>query len=189
MDRWRLGRPTARPHASAGAVIAALWIGLHAAPVLGAETAKAGLSPSNAAAQKWQADAVLTHVSTLAGRTDGKADSWLYTYYSPKAKKSAIVTAQGGKVELEEVLRNTSVDPIAADFLDSDKALDAAAKAGLSIDKAAKDVMLGLTVGGQAVGKPQLFWAVTLNTPTGFTSVTLNGKDGALIKRDEIKLK
>ncbi|MCC6196063.1 MAG: hypothetical protein IT518_16525 [Burkholderiales bacterium] len=158
-----------------------------AAPALAASTAKAALNEVLAHAKKWQADAVLTHVSTLTAKADGTARSWLYTVYSPKLKKSAIATARNLEVDLEEVGRNTSVDPLAGDFMDSDKALDAARKAGL---KASADgIGLGLTTFGQATGKPRVYWTVTVMDDTAISSVTLDPKDGTLIKRDNVKLK
>lgn len=169
---------------------AAAWLALAlAAPALAASTAKAALTEVTAAAQKWQGDAVLTHVSTLAGRGDGMADHWLYTFYSPKAKKSAIVTARDKKVEVDADVRNTSTDPLGTDFVDSDKVGESAAKAGLKIDKGSKQVLYGLVVGNQAVGKPQLFWSVTIMSGDGMSSVLLNGKDGAFIRRNDQKFK
>ena len=70
-------------------------------PAQAASTARAALKEVNAAAQKWQPDAVLTHVSTLGAKADGKANSWLYSVYSAKARKSAIVTARDTKVEVK----------------------------------------------------------------------------------------
>lgn len=160
-----------------------------AAPAFAASTAKAALKEVTAAGQKWQPDAVVTHLSTLFGQSDGKARSWIYMVYSPKAKKSATVTTEDMKVvEVLEVLRNTSVDPI-GDFIDSDKATAAAVKAGLKVDKGTKSVGMGLTVGNQAVGKPTLFWSVMVTSGDGFSSVTLNGKDGTFVKRDDVKFK
>jgi hypothetical protein len=160
------------------------------APAFAAATAKEAMQAATAAAQKWQGDAVLTHVSTLQGRGDGRAADWLYTYFSPKAKKSAIVTTKDKAVtDVTADVRNTSMDPLGADFIDSDKAVEAAVKAGLKLDKAAKGVLFGLVVGNQAVGKPQLFWSVSLMSGSSMSAVTLNGKDGALIKRDELKFK
>lgn len=157
---------------------------------LAAGTAKEALQAAAAAAQKWQADAVLTHVSTLSGRADGTANGWLYTFYSPKAKKSAIVTAKNGKVtDVTADVRNTSVDPVGADFVDSDNAAEAAIRAGLKIDKKTNEVGYGLVVGNQAVGKPRLFWSVTLMGEDAISSVTLDGKTGAFVKRDDQKLK
>ncbi|HEU0200136.1 MAG TPA: hypothetical protein VFR86_06840 [Burkholderiaceae bacterium] len=160
-----------------------------AAPAFAASTAKAALKEVVAAGQKWQPDAVVTHVSTLFGQPDGKANSWIYTVYSPKAKKSATVTTKDTKVvEVLEVLRNTSTDPI-GDFIDSDQATAAAAKAGLTLDKGAKDLMMGLVVGGQAVGKPTLYWTVSVMRGDNLSGVTLSGKDGTFIKRDDVKFK
>lgn len=149
-------------------------------------TAGASVKQATAAGQKWQADAVLTHVSTLVAKPDGKARSWLYTFYSPKARKSAIVTARGDKVEIEPDVRNTSTDPIGTEFLDSDRAIETARKHGL---KTEGDTAMGLTTGGQATGKARLFWAVTVMRDDGFSAVTLDGRDGALIKRDDTKFK
>lgn len=162
---------------------------LATAPAFAASTAKEAIKDATAAAQKWQSDAVLTHVSTLWGRGDGTADQWLYGFYAPKAKKSAIVTAKGKKIEIDADVRNTSTDPLGTEFLDSDKAVEAAAKAGLKFGKVDKGLGLGLTVGNQALGRPQRFWSVTVMTDSAMSSVTLNAGDGALIKRDDIKLK
>lgn len=159
---------------------------VHAAQA--AQTAKAAITQATPAAAKWQADAQLTHVSTLRGQGDGRAASWLCTYYSPKAKKSAIVTVRdGGKVEVDADVRNTSVDAIGTDFVDSDQAVAAAAKAGLKFDQGAKGLGFGLVVGGQATGKPQLYWSVMVSSDKGMSGVTLSGKDAAFIKRDDIK--
>ncbi|MBE7416552.1 MAG: hypothetical protein HS128_02190 [Ideonella sp.] len=153
-----------------------------------AQTAKAAIQQAAAAAAKWQTDAQLTHVSTLRGQRDGRAPSWLCTYYSPKAKKSAIVTVRdGGKIDVDADVRNTSIDAIGIDFVDSDQAVAAAIKAGLKFDKAAKDLGFGLVVGGQASGRPQLYWSVMVSHDKGMSGVTLNGKDAAFVKRDEVK--
>lgn len=160
---------------------------LAAAPAIAATTAREAIKDATAAAQKWQGDAVLTHLSTLQGRGDGKGDAWLYTFYSPAAKKSAIVTARDKKIEVDADVRNTSVNPLAPEFIDSDKAVQAAVKAGLKIDKSAKGVMLSVFVGNQAVGKPQMFWSVGTMTGAGVSTVLLDGRDGAFIRRDDVK--
>jgi hypothetical protein len=97
------------------------------------------------------------------------------------------VTAQDMKVALEEVLRNTSIDAIGSDYLDSDKALDAARKAGLKTGSG--DILFGLTLFGKATRKPAIYWTVTVMGSDGMSSVTLDSKDGALVKRDDVKLK
>lgn len=170
------------------AQIAAFAVALVAVtPALAASTARAALNEVMAQGRKWQADAVLTHVSTLTAKSDGTSRSWLYTLYSPKAKKSVIVTARDVKTELEEVGRNTSIDPLATDFLDSDKVLDAARKAGLKLGT--EDIGLGLTTFGQATGKARVYWTVTVMGADAMSSVTLDAKDGAFVKRDEVKFK
>lgn len=150
----------------------------------GAETAKAALKQVMAAGQKWQADAILTHVSTLEAKADGKARAWLYQFYSPKSKKSAIVTALGTKVEIEPDVRTTSVDPI-GNFIDSDKALEAARKHGLKADKS---IGMGITLMGKATAKPRVLWSVTVMGDTILTW-SLDAKDGSLVNKNEVKLK
>ena len=167
-------------------VVIAFVLSFVTMPAFASSTAKAALNEVLAAGKKWQADAVLTHVSTLTAKSDGKASSWLYTVYSPKAKKSAVITAMDTKVEVDEVLRNTSVDPLTVDFLDTDKVLEAASKAGLKLGTG--DILLGLTTFGQATGKPRVYWTVTVTSEGMMSSVTLDPKTGALIKRDDVKL-
>lgn len=157
-----------------------------AAPAHAAATAKAALKEVTAASKAWQPDAVLTHVSTLSAQPDGTARSWLYTVYSPKAKKSAIVTARDTRVEVDEVNRNTSVDPLGDGWMDSDKALDAARKAALALP--ARDIGLGLTTFGTGPAK-RVYWTVTVMTDAAIASVTLDPTSGALVKRDDVKLK
>jgi hypothetical protein len=164
----------------------ALSLGVLAPAAQANSTAKGAVKEATAAGQKWQADALLTHISTLGAKPDGKARSWLYTFYSPKAGKSAIVTAGGGKIDVTADVRNTSVDPIGAEYLDSDKAIEAARKLGLKIER---EAAMGLTKGGQATGKATLFWSVTVFKGDNVSAVTLDGRDGTLIKRDELTLK
>jgi hypothetical protein len=163
-----------------------LSLGIVAPAAEANSTAKGAVQEATAAGRKWQADAVLTHISTLVAKPDGKARSWLYTFHSPKARKSAIVTAGGGAIDVTADVRNTSVDPIGAQYLDSDKAMEAARKLGLQVDG---DAAMGLTQGGQATGRATLFWTVTVFKGDGMSAVTMDGRDGALIRRDDVKLK
>jgi len=152
-----------------------------------ASTARTPIKDSAAAAQKWQSDSVLTHVSTLAARPDGTAASWLFTYYSPKAKRSAIVTARdGGKLEIDADVRNGATEPLPSEFIDSDKAIALAVKAGLKLKRDA-GVMLGLTGASAKVSKSTVYWVVTAPSAGGFSSVTLDAKDGQVITTNEIK--
>lgn len=186
MNRPRLDRP--QPGLARACCILAASLALLPGAAHAAHPAKAAVAQAGPAATKWQADARLTHVSTLRGQGDGRATQWLLTYYSPKAKKSAIVTVRdGGKVEVDADVRNTSTDPLGSDYIDSDQAVAAAGKAGMKFDRNAKNLGLALVVGNQAVSKPQAFWSVTVMGNKGMSSVTLDAKDGALIKRDEVK--
>lgn len=168
--------------ALAGAIAALAF----SSPARAASTARAALAEVTAAAQAWQADAAITHVSTLAATADGKAPSWLYTAYSPRAKKSAIVTARDRKVEVDPVDRNLSTEPLAGEWIDSDKVLDAARRTGLVLP--AQGIGLGLTTFGAGAAK-RVYWTVTVMTDAAIQSVTLDPASGALVKRDEVKLK
>jgi hypothetical protein len=154
-------------------------------PALAASTAKAALKEVVTAGQKWQPDAVLTHVSALETKPDGKARTWLYTFYSPKQKKSAIVTARDMKVDVEPDVRNTSTDPI-GEFIDSDKVMEAARKHGL---KAGDSAALGLTMMGQATKQPRVLWSVVVMNAETILSWGLDSKDGSLTHKNETKLK
>lgn len=151
---------------------------------LAAATAKAALKEATAAAQKWQADAVVTHISSLSVKADGKASSWLYIAYSPKTKKSAILTARDTKIEIEPDVRTTSVDPV-GEFIDSDKAMDAARKNGL---KATDSIGMGVTLMGKATAKPRMLWSVSVFGDS-ILSWSLDAKDGSLVNKNEVKLK
>ena len=153
-------------------------------PAQAASTARAALKEVNAAAQKWQPDAVLTHVSTLGAKADGKANSWLYNVYSAKARKSAIITARDTKIEIEPDVRTTSVDPI-GEFIDSDKALEAARKHGL---KANDSIAMGLTLMGKATSQPRMLWSISVMGDT-ILSWSIDSKDGSLLHKGEVKLK
>lgn len=154
------------------------------APTLAASTARAALKEATAAAQKWQPDAIVTHVSTLTAKADGRASSWLYGAYSPKTKKSAILTARDLKIEIEPDVRTTSVDPI-GEFIDSDKALDAARKHGL---KATESIGMGLTLMGKATAQPRVLWSVIV-MDDNILQWSLDAKDGSLVHKSEVKLK
>ena len=152
-----------------------------------APTARVPIKDSTTAAHKWQADSVLTQVSTLMARSDGTAATWLLTFYSPKARRSAIVTArESGQVEIEPDVRNASTEPLPGEFIDSDRAVALAVKAGLQL-KPGASVMLGLTSASAKVSKVTAYWAVTVPSTGGFASVTLDAKDGQVITSNGIK--
>lgn len=144
----------------------------------GGATAKAGLGKSNELAKKWKADAVLTSISSLEVQPDGTANSWLYMFYSPAAKKYNIVTAKGASFEDLEVNSGMTL-PIVGEFLDSDMAVAEARKHGLK----GGSISVGLNMGG--IGKDaRLYWSVNGGFEKGDVSVTLDGKTGAFVKKD-----
>src|SRR5574341_955967 len=66
---------------------------------LAGTTAKAGLAQATATAKKWQPDAVLTNISTLAADANGNSEKWGYMFYSAKAKKGYSVDIRGTNVD------------------------------------------------------------------------------------------
>ena len=144
-------------------------------------TARAALPQATAIAGKWRPDAALTHVSSLTVKTDGTAASWIYTFYAPKTKKTLNVTiSSGAPLDTLEV-QNTSMIPIGDAFVDSDVAMQEAAKHELK----GKSPSMGLVVMG--TGAPT--WAVNGGFEEGDVSVLLNGKTGAFIRRQVISYK
>ncbi len=140
-------------------------------------TARAALPQAAAAAKGWQADAVLTSVSTLTAGADGTATSWLYSYYSAKVKKWVIVTAAGEKLDSLEVEQGLT-GPVSGDFIDSDKAMQIAQQNGLK----GNSPSLGLNVFGS--GKTaSVAWAVNGGFEKGDISVMLDAKTGKFISR------
>jgi hypothetical protein len=162
----------------------AVFCSLAALPALAASTAKSAWAEVVAAAKRWQPDAVITHLSTMKGNADGTAAEWLYTAYSPAMKRTAILTARDKKIELLEVHRNTITDPL-GEFIDSDKAVAVAVKAGLPIAPQAHGVWIALS--SSRMAKVPSYWAVTLSTKEGYSAVTLGGRDGVVITRDVLK--
>ncbi len=86
-------------------------------------------------------------------------------------------------------VRNSSTHPLGTEYLDSAKAVEAAVTHGLKIAKGAEGLGYGLFVGNTAIGQPQAFWTVTQLVGNDLSGVTLEARDGAFIKRDEMKFK
>ena len=146
-----------------------------------APTARAALPQAATIAGKWRTDAALTHVSSLTVNSDGTAKSWLYTFYSPKTKKSLIVTISPGAPLDTLEAPNTSTIPV-GDFVDSDVAMKEAAKHQLKGNSPSMGlVVMGST--GSAV------WAVNGGFAEGDVAVMLVGKTGAFIRRQVISYK
>jgi len=144
-------------------------------------TAKAALPQATTIAGKWRPDAALTHVSSLTVNSDGTAASWIYTFYSPKTKKSLNVTISTGAPFDTLEVPNTSMIPV-GDFVDSDAAMKEAAKHQLK----GKDPSMGLVVMGSTGSAT---WSVNGGFAEGDVSVVLVGKTGAFIRRQVISYK
>ena len=145
-------------------------------------TARAKLPQVIAAAKNWRPDAALTHVSSITVRADGTAQSWLYTFYAAKSKKSLIVTATVGAALDKLETPNTSIQPLGDVFIDSDKAMQEAKKHQLK----GTEPGMGLVVMGKT--GPGI-WSVNGGYAEGDVSVMLNGKTGAFIRRQVITYK
>ena len=108
-----------------------LAIALAGAAAAAGNTAKSRLADARSLAAKWQPDAVLVTVSALQAKDHGTAaaglSGWIYQFHSPKANKW--VSVYTGKKGLErDDLPVGLKTPLPQDFVDSDKALDAARK-------------------------------------------------------------
>lgn len=134
--------------------------------------ARAALEQAMEAAKQWQADAVLTNVSSMTVNPDGTAGTWFYSFYSPKKTKYMNVTASGRQVETLEVMKGLT-DPLALDFIDSDVAMQEAKKYGIK----GESPSMGLTRKG---------WAVNGGFDPGNISVWLNAKTGAFLRKEVI---
>jgi hypothetical protein len=146
-------------------------------------TAKGGLKVAVDAAQKWQADAVLTGVSAMQVGADGKAAKWDYMFYSPKAKKAYSVVVKNNKVAgTLEV--NPHIKDGVGEFVDSDKAIEESKKNGL---KGKPDVM-SLIVMGQATKNPACYWSIVSQSGSVLFSFVIDGKSGKFSYKQETKM-
>lgn len=146
-------------------------------------TAKGGLKVAVEAARKWQADAVLTGVSTWKAGADGTAEKWNYMFYSPKSGKAYSVDVKNNKaVETMEV--NPHVKDGVGEFVDSDKAIQESKKNGL---KGKPDVM-SLIVMGQATKTPAAYWSIVSQSGSVLVSFVIDGKSGKFSYKQETKM-
>jgi hypothetical protein len=145
----------------------------------GAETTARGVFAKIAPrARQWQADAVLTNLSTLEARADGTARTWSSLFYSLTAKKWLAVTASGGRVDVLEV--DQGLTDAVGEFIDSDQALQVAKKNGL---EPPKETMMGLAWMGAKDGAP--CWTVGGGFEPGAVGIVLNAKTGEFITKHE----
>lgn len=124
-------------------------------------TAKARLAEARALAAKWQPDAVLVTVSALQAKDDGTAapglSGWIYQFHSPKANRWISVYAGKKGLERDDLPVGLKT-PLPQDFVDSDKALDAARKGGF---KKSGDTLLALLFVADPSVKAGIYWCAT----------------------------
>jgi hypothetical protein len=146
-------------------------------------TAKSGLKVAVAAAQKWQADATLTGISTWQAGADGTAAKWNYMFFSPKTGKAYSVDVKNNKV-VETMEVNPHIKDGVGEFVDSDKAIQESKKNGL---KGKPDVM-SLIVMGQATKNPAAYWSIVSQSGSVMVSYVIDGKSGKFSYKQETKM-
>ncbi|HEX9184523.1 MAG TPA: hypothetical protein VF876_14805 [Burkholderiales bacterium] len=146
------------PSVAAVALIASTMAG--AAGAAGG-TAKARLAEARALAAKWQPDAMLVTVSALQAKDDGTAapgtSGWVYQFHSPKTGKWIGVHAGAKGLERQDLPAGMKT-PLPQDFVDSDKALDAARNGGF---KKSGDTLLVLALVADPSVKTGVYWCAT----------------------------
>lgn len=140
-------------------------------------TARGALPEVLAKARAWRGDAALVHLSSTKVRPDGTASEWKYAFHSPASTKRCVVTARPGGVTLQEVRLGNFTEPL-GEFVDSDKAMEVARKNGLKGSEPSMSVLR--PAGANADGT---HWLVTGGWDTGDTSIAVDGKSGAFLKR------
>jgi len=126
------GRRIPRGHAAASllAACALAWSTAlaHADPPPVA--ARAGLDLARAAAEAWAPDAYLTYIENDDDLDEaGAAPRWGYLFHSPSLDKSRVYSVRDGKILVAENLDMKFEAPaLAADWIDSGRALEAAEK-------------------------------------------------------------
>ena len=149
-----------------------------------AVTARASLAAATSAAQKWQADAVLTGVSAMRASTDGRSASWDYMFHSPKSGKACTLTFAGDWLVEQLEVRPHITDRVIANFVDS---ADAAATAKASgLDTKGQPLVMSLLVMGQATQGAGTFWSVSGGYAKGALAVVVDAKTGKLAYKQEM---
>jgi len=146
-------------------------------------TARAALKDVQAAATKWQKDAVLTNVTTQTVDADGAAKEWSYLFYSPKTKQAYAVSVQSGKIADQHPVGPHLTDPV-GEFVDSDAAMKSAKGNGL---KANMPTPMALMMMGQRTAKPGTYWTIGTGYTPGEVSVLIDAKSGKFFRKQEMK--
>ena len=167
--------------AAAGLVLALtlpFWIPGAAGPAAAADkgpappTAKARLALAAAEARKWQADAVLTYVTTDTANPDGTAPRWMYLYDSPKAKEQRTVIV-GEEGDVDQMPNFTAFKKPLGEFIDSDRAMAAAVAAGMKTVTYGMKMSLSVGAGAEWFMSDRDF------------SYTIDGVTGKLLAKEQ----
>lgn len=135
-------------------------------------TARTALAAVEARARKWQADAVLVVLETSNAAPDGRANNWLYVYHSPKTgQKSSFLADEKGGIEQQPAVSWTTA-PV-GDFVDSDKAMSAAVRAGMKTHDFGMKMSLSKS--------ERTEWALF----SGDLSFTVDAATGAFLRKEE----
>ncbi len=160
-------------------VVAAFTLLLFSANIVFATglTAKTMLTQAVAAGKKWQSDAVLVSLSSVRVQSDGTAEEWKYSFYSPRTGRRCVITASVSGILTKEVHLGHSTEPL-GDFIDSDKAMQAAKKNGLRGED------LNMTVKVQGTGSnAAAYWIVNGGFTRVDVSILLVAKTGKFSSR------
>lgn len=162
------------------------------AQAAGPVTSKVAYDLALAAAKKWQADALLFDLSSLANApvdTEGRSSTWSLKFFSRKANKVFIVTVANGIAQTFEIQNpgGTTIEITAKTNLDSKRlAAMADAAGGAKYRKSGAVVTMGLRQSPVAAGSGPL-WHVSYaeKGPDGMPDkelfhVTIEGDSGKL---------
>lgn len=93
--------------------------------------ARAGLEVASAAAQAWSGDATLVYVENDEALEAGASPRWSYLFHSAANDRARVWSVSGGRIVAAENLdMRFDAPPVAAGWLDSGAALDAAERGG-----------------------------------------------------------
>jgi len=129
-------RPSVRGTLSNPVATALLALALSGAPAAARDPmpfgARGGLDIAVAAAWSWAADAVLIYVENdEALDPAGVSERWGYLFLSPRQEKARVYSVRDGKIVVAENLAmKFEAPPLASDWIDSGRALEAAEQGG-----------------------------------------------------------
>lgn len=167
---------------SASALVVVLALGAGWAVAQG-QSARAALKEVQAAAQKWQKDAVLTNVATQAAAADGAASEWSYLFYSPASKQAYAVSVKNGKIVDQHPVGPYLTDSV-GEFADSAAVMATAKANGL---KAQMPTAMSLLMMGQKTKNPGAYWMIGTGATPGEIAVWIDARTGKFFRKQEVK--